>query len=105
MPIYSATSIQTLPPHSISWRSILILSAHLRLVLPTGLFPSGLPTETLYEPLVSPLQATCLAYLILLDYYDSLGDQIFFNNGLNWLSSHNVSGRWMKYEYGALVEW
>ena len=35
-----------------SWRSILILSSHLRLGLPNGLFPSGLPTRTLRTPLV-----------------------------------------------------
>ena len=38
-------------PYHTSWRSILILSSHLRLGLPSGLFPSGLPTKTLYKPL------------------------------------------------------
>jgi hypothetical protein len=33
---------------------ILILSTHLRLGLPNGLFPSGFPTKTLYTPLSSP---------------------------------------------------
>jgi hypothetical protein len=43
-----ASPIQSTYPHPTSWRSILILSTHLRLGLPNGLFPSGLPTKTLY---------------------------------------------------------
>jgi hypothetical protein len=49
-----ASSIQSTHPHSTSRRSILILSSHLHLGLPIGLFPSGLPTKTLYTPLPSP---------------------------------------------------
>jgi len=36
-----ARSIQSVPPHPTSWRSILILSSHLRLGLPSGLLPSA----------------------------------------------------------------
>ena len=57
------SSIQSIPPHSTSWRSILILSSHLRLGLPSGHFPSGFPTKTLYAPLLSH---TCSIHLILL---------------------------------------
>ena len=46
-----ASSIQSTPPHLTSWRSILILSSHLYLCLPSGLFPSGFPTKILYTPL------------------------------------------------------
>ena len=63
----STSSIQSIPPHLTSWRSILILYSHLFLGLPSGLFPSGFPTKTLYTPLLSPIRATWPNYLILLD--------------------------------------
>ena len=47
LPLSWANPIQSIYPHPTSWRSILILSTHLRLGLPSGLFPSGFPTKTL----------------------------------------------------------
>jgi len=61
-----ASSIQSIPPHYTSWRSILILSSLLRLGLPRGPCPSGFSTKTLYTSLLSPIHTTCPAHLILL---------------------------------------
>ena len=63
-----ASPIQSTYSHPTSWRSILILSTHLRLGLPSGLFPSGFPTKTLYAPSPHPYaphaQPICLLVLI-----------------------------------------
>ena len=51
-----ASPIQSIYPHPTSWRSILILSTHLRLGLPSGLYPSGFPSTYLltYSMVQSP---------------------------------------------------
>ena len=64
-----ARAIQFMPTHPTFWISILILSYQLRLGLPSGLFPSGFPTKTLYTPFLSPyvLHASPPPFLIFLD--------------------------------------
>jgi hypothetical protein len=49
-----ARSIQSIQPHPISIRYILILSTHLRLGLRSGLFPPGFHTNILYAFNFSP---------------------------------------------------
>jgi len=67
VPILSQNNPVYTPRHT-SWKSILILSTHLRLGLPNGLFPSGFPTEPLYTTLLSPVRATCPTHPVLLNF-------------------------------------
>jgi len=57
-----ASPIQSIYPHPTSWRSTLILSTHLHLCLPSGLFPSGFPTKTLYTPLLTHTRQTHIKF-------------------------------------------
>ena len=59
----STRSIQSPRSQPTSVKFILILSSHLRLGLPRGLFPSGYPTKTLYACLDNSMHATSPAYL------------------------------------------
>ena len=61
-PLSLSTADQSSPcPHPTSWTSIVILFSHLRLGLPSHLFPPGFPTK----PLLTPTHVTCLANLII----------------------------------------
>ena len=55
----------SIPTHPTSWRSTLILFSHLRMVLSSGIFPSGFPPRNLYTPLSSPIGTTCSVHLIM----------------------------------------
>ena len=79
-----ASPIQSTCPHPTSWRSILILSTHLRLGLPSGLFPSGFPHQDPHFP-----KLACF----LPDRANDLSAPLyfFFNLGTRWGWVVNVS--------------
>ena len=54
LPLSWARSIQSIPHIR-----LLILFSHICLGLPSGLFPSGFPTKTLYTSLLSSIRAAC----------------------------------------------
>jgi hypothetical protein len=56
------------------------LFIHLRLGLPSGLFPSGFATNILYGFLFSPIRATYLAHLIRLDLIILIISELLIRN-------------------------
>ena len=66
-PYLQARAMKSPGSQSTSRKSVLILSSHLRLGLPKGLFPSGFPTKTLSAVLDCSVRATCPAHLSRLD--------------------------------------
>jgi hypothetical protein len=54
-----------------------ILSSHLRLGLPHGLFPSGFTPKIVYAFLISPMRFTCPAHLMLFDMSMNLCNKMY----------------------------
>ena len=77
------TQVNKYMPHATSWKYILILFSRLRLVLPSGLFPSAFSTKKLYACLLSPMRVTCTSLIILLDFIT----RIIFDEGVQVVSS------------------
>jgi hypothetical protein len=64
-----ARSIQSIPPHPISQRSILIVSTHPHGDFLSGLYPSGFPTYSLYAILsLHSCYMSCLFHIPWLDH-------------------------------------
>ena len=63
----SSRAFQSTPHRSTSWRSILILSSHLRLGLPNGHLSSGLLTKTVYHLSCPPymLHAPSISFFLI----------------------------------------
>ena len=54
--LFWASPIQSIYPHPTYWRSVLILSTHLRLGLPSGSFPPVSPPRTYTPPLLTHMR-------------------------------------------------
>ena len=85
--LFWARSIQSMPPHPTSWRSIFVFSSHQRLGLPSGVFPSDFLTKTcIHFPL--SIHATCPAHLILIDLEWTRTTQNVSDKTCNFVFSH-----------------
>ena len=80
------------------------LKIHLNFILtstpPSGSFPSGFPTKTLYTSLLSPTRATYPAHLILLDFITQIifGEEYRLSSSLcSFLHSPVTYPSWAKY--------
>ena len=89
-----ASPIQSIYPHPTSSRSVLILFTHLHLGLPSGLFPSGFPNNTLYTPL-SFMDHTIFDYTIFAKYllFFSLSSNLYPQNSSTIIGAPNCYDR------------
>ena len=75
-----ASPIQSIYPHPTSWRSILILSTHLRLGLPSGLFPSGFPIRPLSSPIPISHREIKMYDVIICNYKFMFSSTLYIKN-------------------------
>ena len=76
-----ASPIQSTYPHPTSWRSILILSTHLRLGLLSGLFPSGFPPR----PYTPPSPHSCAPYAQPISFFSILSPAQYNHHVWYWI--------------------
>jgi len=81
-----AGSIQSIPPHLTSWRSISILSSHLRLCLPSYLLTSCFPKKTLYTPLLSPYAL----HVLPISFFSILSPELHMVSSKNYQTTNYV---------------
>jgi hypothetical protein len=82
-----ARLIQSIPPHPISLRSILILSTHLRLGLPSGLFHSGFSLNNNNNNNNNKYEVTSLFKYHVMKTHKEVTLHAFFNLTLNELDN------------------
>jgi hypothetical protein len=79
-------------PQPTSWRSIIILSYHLRVGLSSGRLPSGLPAKILYAPPFSPVLHA--PPIFLLDLITRIIIDGLLDTSNTWSTLINTPWRW-----------